>query len=131
MSEPTQLSADDLANKLPIPKGYKILVAVPKSEDTYGSSMIVKADSTLRNEEIMTLVGYVLATDDETYKDKVKFHRRKIQFSTKKVTQLHFDAPEHLSALQSLTHNTTSHYNYCTPKQSLLPPHNTFLSKVN
>lgn len=67
-----QLDPDELARVLPRPMGYKILVAVPKTEATFGG-MIVKADTTQRTEEILSLIGLVLELGPEAYKDKGRF----------------------------------------------------------
>jgi len=57
---------------LPRPCGYKILIALPKAEDTYESG-IVKADVVRKQEEIATVIGLVLELGSEAYKDKDKF----------------------------------------------------------
>jgi len=60
------------AKQLPIPKGYKILIALPESEETYESG-ILKADFTRSNEEISTIIGFVLSMGPDCYKDETKF----------------------------------------------------------
>jgi hypothetical protein len=47
------------ATQLPEPTGYRILIAIPeKEEKTEGG--ILKADETIRNEEVATITGFVL-----------------------------------------------------------------------
>lgn len=58
--------------KLPTPKGFKVLCAVPKVEKTYESG-IVKADNTLQREEVSSVVLFVVSMGPEAYKNKEKF----------------------------------------------------------
>ena len=71
--EVKELNADDLAAVLPRPTGYRLLIAVPKVDETYKGSVIVKAASTQQVEELTTLVGLVLDMGEDAYKDKAKF----------------------------------------------------------
>ena len=63
---------EKLAPQLPIPCGYKILVGLPKIEEKYESG-ILKADATIRQDEIATVVGFVIKMGPDCYKDTVKF----------------------------------------------------------
>jgi co-chaperonin GroES (HSP10) len=58
--------------QLPAPKGYKILCAIPKIEDTYQGG-IIKSDKVKQVEENSTVVLYVLKMGDMAYKDETKF----------------------------------------------------------
>jgi len=60
------------AKALPVPTGYRILVAIPKAEATFASGLL-KADMTKSAEEIMTTVGFVVAMGPDCYLDKTKF----------------------------------------------------------
>jgi co-chaperonin GroES (HSP10) len=62
----------ELDKILPRPTGYKILVAVPKAETTFGG-VIVKADKIMRDEEILSLIGLVIDMGPEAYKDRTRF----------------------------------------------------------
>jgi co-chaperonin GroES (HSP10) len=57
---------------LPRPQGYKILVMIPKVEQTFGG-VILKASSTAQNEEVLSLMGVVLDMGPEAYKDRTRF----------------------------------------------------------
>lgn len=61
------------AKQVPQPTGYHILCMVPKIDDTYGDSGLVKASETLRVEEQATLVLYVAKLGPQAYKDTVRF----------------------------------------------------------
>ena len=63
---------EKLAAQLPTPCGYKMLVGLPKIEDKYDSG-IVKADLTIRQDEVATVVGFVIKMGPDCYKDTTKF----------------------------------------------------------
>ena len=63
---------EDVKSQLPEPKGWRILVAMPLVEEkTEGG--IVKVESTVRDEELSNICGYVLKLGAECYKDKNRF----------------------------------------------------------
>ena len=61
------------AKQVPQPTGYHILCMVPKIDDTYGDSGLVKASETIRVEEQATLVLYVAKLGPQAYADKSRF----------------------------------------------------------
>lgn len=66
------IGGDDVLAKLPEPKGYRILIAIPEvSQKTEGGVYI---PDQLRNaEETASLVGYVLKVGSEAYADAARF----------------------------------------------------------
>jgi len=60
------------AAQLPKPSGYHILCAIPEKEKEYDSG-IFKADETIRMEETMTTVLFVVALGPDCYKDEKRF----------------------------------------------------------
>ena len=64
--------ADDKAKQLPEPSGYHILVAITEVEDKYESGLI-KADSTMHFEEVLSTVFFVVKLGPDCYKDTNKF----------------------------------------------------------
>ena len=66
------IEGDDLLAKLPDPKGYRILIAIPEiSQKTDGGVFL---PDQLRNaEEPASLVGYVLKIGPEAYADPSRF----------------------------------------------------------
>jgi co-chaperonin GroES (HSP10) len=69
----TLSEAERKAKQLPEPTGYRLLCMVPKIEDTFGDSMIVKSSDTVRAEEQTTLVLFVAKLGPDAYKDTAKF----------------------------------------------------------
>lgn len=65
--------AAEKARQVPDPAGYNILCMVPKIEDTYGESGILKATEALRVEEQATVVLYVAKLGPMAYADEKRF----------------------------------------------------------
>ena len=63
----------ELEASIPKPVGYRVLIALPNVEDTFGESGLVKAESTRREEYILSTVGSVLDMGKEAYSDKERF----------------------------------------------------------
>jgi len=66
---------EEKAKQLPKPSGYRILCAVPEAESEFEESEIglVKADETMRNEELLTTVLFVVDMGPDCYKDPSRF----------------------------------------------------------
>ena len=67
--------AEEKAKQLPKPSGYRILCAIPEAEKQFEESEIglIKADETMRNEETLTTVLFVVELGPDCYKDTTKF----------------------------------------------------------
>ena len=65
--------SDEVKSQLPIPKGWKILIAMPKVSETYDDSGIYKATQSKVDEETSNICGYVLKLGTEAYADKKRF----------------------------------------------------------
>jgi len=63
---------EKIASQLPVPQGWRILIAMPEVEDkTTGG--IIKADVTKHIEQTSTVLGLVLEMGPECYSDKERF----------------------------------------------------------
>lgn len=58
---------------LPTPVGYKLLIALPKSDETFGDSGILKPEMIKKQDEVATVIGLVLDMGPDAYNDKEKF----------------------------------------------------------
>ena len=67
------MTKEELMKLLPDPQGYRILIAIPKKEETFKDSQIVIAESTRQKEEIASIVGLVMKLGPQAYKDPEKF----------------------------------------------------------
>jgi hypothetical protein len=65
--------ADEKGKQLPDPVGYHILCAIPEAEKEFDGSGILKSDDTLRVEEVLTTVLFVVKLGPECYSDKTRF----------------------------------------------------------
>jgi co-chaperonin GroES (HSP10) len=68
----TPMEEEPKAQRLPIPKGWKLLIALPKVDTTFDGG-IVKAEATVRQEEVSHVVGFVVSMGPDAYQDKTKF----------------------------------------------------------
>lgn len=66
---------EEKAKQLPKPKGYKILCAIPEQEKEFEGSEIglIKSSETLRYDELLTTVLFVVDLGDDCYRDTTKF----------------------------------------------------------
>jgi len=60
------------ATQMPKPTGYKILIALPEPDEKTDGG-IIKASQTIHNEEVGSIVGFVLDTGPDVYSDSVRF----------------------------------------------------------
>jgi co-chaperonin GroES (HSP10) len=65
-------AAEEKARQLPTPSGYRILCAIPEVDKEYESGLI-KADDTVRMEETLTTVLFVVEMGPDCYKDPARF----------------------------------------------------------
>jgi hypothetical protein len=65
--------ADEKGKQLPNPVGYHILCAIPEAEKNFDGSDIIKSDDTMRVEEVLTTVLFVVKLGPECYSDKTRF----------------------------------------------------------
>ena len=71
-AEKTQETAQNLADRLPAPVGYKMLVVKPEMDEK-SEGGIVYADATRKKEEQGAVVGFVMRQGPMCYKDADKF----------------------------------------------------------
>jgi co-chaperonin GroES (HSP10) len=65
-------TAEERAKQVPDPSGYRILCAIPEIEGSYESG-ILKADTVLKYEELLTTVLFVVKMGPDCYKDTTRF----------------------------------------------------------
>ncbi len=63
---------EERAKQLPMPRGYRILCAIPESEEAFDSG-IIKSDETRRHDELLTTVLFVVDLGEDCYKDPARF----------------------------------------------------------
>jgi len=65
-------TAEEKARQLPEPQGYRILVGIPDAEKEHAGG-ILKADTTLQMEEVLSTVFFVIKMGPDCYQDKNRF----------------------------------------------------------
>ena len=63
---------EDTTRKLPEPKGYKLLIAIPKLEEKTAGGVIIP-DALKGMEQTASIIGLVISVGDAAYKDADKF----------------------------------------------------------
>jgi co-chaperonin GroES (HSP10) len=68
-------TAEEKAKQLPRPQGYRILCAIPEAEQEFDGTEVglIKADETMRIEETLTTVLFVVDMGKDCYQDKSRF----------------------------------------------------------
>ena len=59
--------------RMPVPKGYKILIAIPKLEEKYENSVLIRPEVHAKKEETASIVGLVVKLGSLAYGDEEKF----------------------------------------------------------
>jgi len=67
--EPTE----ELEAQLPVPVGYRVLVALPQIEETFDGTNLLKTDTTKSQEYVMSIIGLVIDMGDQAYADEDRF----------------------------------------------------------
>jgi co-chaperonin GroES (HSP10) len=65
-------TAEQRAKQLPDPSGYRILCGLPNIDDHFESGL-VKSNETMKYEEILTTVLFVIKMGPDCYKDENRF----------------------------------------------------------
>jgi co-chaperonin GroES (HSP10) len=66
---------EEKGKQLPRPSGYRILCAIPEAEKEFEDSEVglIKSDQTMRDEETLTTVLFVVDMGPDCYQDPSKF----------------------------------------------------------
>lgn len=68
-----ELTEEEVEAQLPTPVGYRVLVALPQVEETYGDTGLIKSTTTKSQEHIMSIIGLVLDMGEQAYSDEERF----------------------------------------------------------
>jgi co-chaperonin GroES (HSP10) len=66
-------SPEELEEQLPNPVGYRVLVALPEVEETFGDSRIIKSNQEQHLDHVLSTIGLVVDMGLEAYSDKERF----------------------------------------------------------
>jgi co-chaperonin GroES (HSP10) len=69
----TAVTEEETEAQLPIPVGYRLLVALPQIEETLGEMGLHKSKKMMHEERIMSTVGLVIDMGNQAYTDTERF----------------------------------------------------------
>ena len=67
------VSEQELDSQLPVPVGYRLLIALPDIDDHYQDTSLLKTESEKQREYILSIMGIVLDMGTGAYADKERF----------------------------------------------------------
>jgi len=67
------LTEEEWEAQLPVPVGYRVLVALPDIEERYEGSEILKTEGEKNKEFILSILGIVLDMGEDAYKDPDRY----------------------------------------------------------
>ena len=73
MSEAEAVTEEQLEDILPLPAGYRVLIALPQVKETFDTTDLLKASQTRYEEHIMSIIGMVVDMGSQAYADKDRF----------------------------------------------------------
>jgi len=75
MTEPAvKLSGEqEFEAQLPKPVGYRLLIALPQTSETYEGTRILKTDTERNRDHIMSIIGLVVDMGADAYKDASRY----------------------------------------------------------
>jgi len=73
MTEAVKLTDNELEQQLERPVGYRVLIALPEIEKTYGNTSVLKTDKEVHHDYIMSIMGLVVDMGSGAYGDKERF----------------------------------------------------------
>jgi len=68
--EPTE---DEFEAQLPMPVGYRVLIAMPVVEEAFEGTDLLKSVTTKNHEQVMSIIGLVLDMGEQAYSDPDRF----------------------------------------------------------
>tara|TARA_R100000963_G_C4640321_1_gene103981 strand:+ start:1209 stop:1586 length:378 start_codon:yes stop_codon:yes gene_type:complete len=73
MSEAEAVTEEQLEDMLPLPAGYRVLIALPQVKETFDTTDLLKSSQTRQEEHIMSIIGMVVDMGSQAYADKDRF----------------------------------------------------------
>jgi len=69
----TVKATEELEAQLPMPVGYRVLIALPQVEETFDGTNLLKTDTIKNQEHIMSIIGLVVDMGEQAYNDPERF----------------------------------------------------------
>lgn len=71
--ETVETNEEEFEAQLPKPVGYRVLVAMPKVEEAFEGSELLKSVTTKHQEQVMSIIGLVIDAGEQAYSDADRF----------------------------------------------------------
>ena len=65
--ETVETNEEEFEAQLPTPVGYRVLVAMPKVEEAFEGSELLKSVTTKHQEQVMSIIGLVVDMGEQAY----------------------------------------------------------------
>ena len=67
------VTEDEFEAQIPVPVGYRVLIAMPHVEETFDGTDLLKSVTTKNHEQVMSIIGLVLDMGEQAYSDADRF----------------------------------------------------------
>ena len=67
------ITEEEFEAQLPVPVGYKLLVAMPQVEEAFEGTELLKSVTTKNHEQIMSIMGVIIDMGMQAYSDQDRF----------------------------------------------------------
>jgi len=67
------VTEEEFEAQIPVPVGYRVLIAMPHVEETFDGTDLLKSVNTKNHEQVMSIIGLVLDMGEQAYSDADRF----------------------------------------------------------
>ena len=67
------VTEEEFEAQIPVPVGYRVLIAMPHVEETFDGTDLLKSVTTKNHEQVMSIIGLVLDMGEQAYSDAARF----------------------------------------------------------
>ena len=67
------ITEEEFEAQLPVPVGYRVLVAMPQVEEAFEGTELLKSVTTKNHEQVMSIIGVVIDMGKQAYSDQDRF----------------------------------------------------------
>ena len=67
------VTEEEFEAQIPVPVGYRVLIAMPHVEETFDGTDLLKSVTTKNHEQVMSIIGLVLDMGEQAYSDADRF----------------------------------------------------------
>ena len=71
--ETVETNEEEFEAQLPMPVGYRVLIAMPVVEEAFEGTELLKSVTTKHQEQVMSIIGLVVDMGEQAYSDPDRF----------------------------------------------------------